>query len=97
LSIALFTALSGSPVSTAASVGVKRVSCVCILIPSLYRVYIEKPRSTGKRRRLDDKTLCVVVARDNPAAGRRLRGPGGGRRLPPPHGGAAPSRRHFSS
>jgi hypothetical protein len=32
LSIALFTALSGSPVSTAASVGVNRVSCVCILI-----------------------------------------------------------------
>jgi hypothetical protein len=42
LSIALFTAFSGSPVRTAASVGVKRVSCVCMVSISfsIWRLYI---------------------------------------------------------
>ena len=38
LSIALFTALSGRPVRTAASVGVKSVSCDCIAC-SIFRLY----------------------------------------------------------
>jgi hypothetical protein len=42
LSIALLTALSGNPVRTAASVGVKRVSWVCMVVynRSPYREYI---------------------------------------------------------
>jgi hypothetical protein len=40
LSIALFTAFSGSPVRTAASVGVKRVSCVCMVL-SIIILYTE--------------------------------------------------------
>ena len=40
LSIALFTAFSGSPVRTAASVGVNRVSCVCMVL-SIIILYVE--------------------------------------------------------
>jgi hypothetical protein len=65
LSIALFTAFSGSAVRTAASVGVKRVSCVCmvsIIILYMEIIYYNGGKIKGRSARTTPFAAAPVVA-----------------------------------